>query len=237
MLTLVGDRGQGVLEWSGIWLVLVALVLGLVWKLMYFPVWTVEHGLSMQILLSYITVQPLQFVLERFGPAAGIIGIVGAYLIERGRHDTTHGLDRWWNRERLAIASAAVAEALLLGVIVSIGMINIALRFLLGAVAGIVVLIGLGLYLLWTAERVAGVSMTGLGSVAFAFASVGAMLDLLTLTYFFAPMERFPDVAPSLTAAAVLLGAASLAIWIVMYMGLLRGARAVSSPISVAREA
>src|SRR5437773_7005423 len=99
----MGDREPRAPEIWGIWLILVALVLGLVWRLMYFPIWTTEHeyGLSMRILLTFIEVRPLQYVLERLGPAGWIIGGLGAYLVERARVGLTHIPGAKWNRERI----------------------------------------------------------------------------------------------------------------------------------------
>ncbi|TMA02219.1 MAG: hypothetical protein E6J92_05490, partial [Methanobacteriota archaeon] len=75
----MGDHGRDLLEFWGIRLVLVALVFGLVWKFLYFPVWSAS-GADMRILLAFIVVEPLEFVVARVGPAAWIIGGVGAYL-------------------------------------------------------------------------------------------------------------------------------------------------------------
>src|SRR5207244_10643278 len=160
---IMDDHGRGLLEFWGIRLVLVALVLGLVWKFLYFPVWSAS-GSDMRILLAFIAVEPLEFVLARVGPAAWIIGGVGAYLIESARAKLTNAPNRSSNRERIAIRFAAGARATFLagpGVIMDL---PFTLWFLIHAATGITVLIALGLYLLWTAERVARVSLRKLGS-------------------------------------------------------------------------
>src|SRR5256886_11867479 len=169
----MGDYGRGLIEFWGIRLVLVALILGLVWKFLYFPVWSAT-GSDMRILLAFIAVEPLEFVAARVGPAAWIIGAVGEYLIESTRAKLTDAPSRSWNRERIAIGFAVGAGATFLAGPGAIVDLPVTLWFLVHAVAGITVLIALGLYLLWTAERVAGVSLRQLGSVAFVFALVAA---------------------------------------------------------------
>ena len=81
---MVPDRTRRSVERGGTWLLLVALGLGLLGKLMYFPIWTADRGLSMRILLSYVTVEPVSFILERLLPGAGIIGLAAIALIEAG---------------------------------------------------------------------------------------------------------------------------------------------------------
>ena len=212
----MGDHGRGLLEFWGIRLVLVALVLGLVWKFLYFPVWSAS-GSDMRILLAFITVEPLEFVLARVGPAAWIIGGVGAYLIESARAKLTDAPSRSWNRERIAIGFAVGAGATFLtgpGVIIGL---PFTLWFLVHAATGITVLIALGLYLLWTAERVAGVSLRKLGSVAFVFALAAATLDLLSLGALFGTIDLAWSYQPRLTIADFFLGAGSLTVWILIY--------------------
>src|SRR2546423_14913529 len=72
---IMGDHGRSLLEFWGIRLVLVALVLGLVWKFLYFPVWSAS-GAAMPILLAFITMELLEFVLVHVGPSAFIVGVV-----------------------------------------------------------------------------------------------------------------------------------------------------------------
>ena len=113
-----------------------ALVLGLVWKFLYFPVWS-PSGSDMRILLAFIVVEPLEFVVARVGPAAWIIGGVGAYLIESARAKLTDIPSRSWNRERIAIGFAVGAGATFLagpGVIVDL---PFTLWFLIHAATGI----------------------------------------------------------------------------------------------------
>ena len=220
----MGDGGRGLLEFWGIRLVLAALVLGLVWKFLYFPVWSAS-GADMRILLAFIVVEPLEFVVARVGPAAWIIGGVGAYLIESARAKLTDIPSRSWNRERIAIGFAVGAGATFLagpGVIVDL---PFTLWFLIHAATGIIVLIALGLYLLWTAERVARVSLRKLGSVAFAFALVAATLDLLSLGALFGAFAVSWSDQPPLTIADSLLGAGSLTIWILIYTLTIRRSR------------
>src|SRR5438876_9434033 len=122
----------------------------------------------MRILLAFIVVEPLEFVVARVGPAAWIIGGVGAYLIESARAKLTDIPSRSWNRERIAIGFAVGAGATFLagpGVIVDL---PFTLWFLVHAATGITVMIALGLYLLWTAERVAGVSLCNISFDGFA---------------------------------------------------------------------
>src|SRR5438876_9593940 len=122
----------------------------------------------MRILLAFIVVEPLEFVVARVGPAAWIIGGVGAYLIESARAKLTDIPSRSWNRERIAIGFAVGAGATFLagpGVIVDL---PFTLWFLIHAATGIIVLIALGLFLLWTAVRVARVLLCNISFDGFA---------------------------------------------------------------------
>ena len=220
----------------GIWLVLVALVLGLIWRLMYFPLWTVEQGLGMRILLSLITAQPLQFVLERTGPAGAIIGALGAILLESKRHDLAHGPGVLWTRERLAIVSAVLAAALFLASLTAIGGAGVAEGFRIGSVTGVIV-ISLGLYLFWTAERVIGTSMRRLGLVALVLAVLAAGLNFLSSILLFGPGDHFPSALPLLTSADALLGSVSLGFWIMIYSVIVRRNRLLPSATPIAGEA
>lgn len=221
--------------WNGIRLLIVALVLSLVWKILYFPVWSIERGLSMHTLLSFVTVPSLSFVLGRLGPAAVIIGVLGVYLIERGRRGPTHGLVSWWDRERVAIASGGGAMSL--GILVSIVGVDIGVWFLGTMGSGIAVLAAVGLYLFWTAERIAGTSVRELGFAAFIFAGASAALGLLTVRLLFPPISPRLVLDPFLTQAGAVLGAASLALWIVIYSRMLLGARGFLESVALPSEA
>ena len=227
-MTVVDGRWEARREPLGIWLVLLALVLGLIWRLMYFPLWTVEQGLSMRILLSLITAQPLQFVLERTGPAGAIIGALGAILLESRSHDPAHGPGGLWTRERLAIVSAVLAAALFLASLTAIEGAGVAEGFRIGSLTGVIV-ISLGLYLFWTAERVIGTSMSRLGLVALMLAVLAAGLNFLSSILLFGPGDQFSGALPLLTSADAILGSVSLGIWIVIYSVIVRRNRLVPS--------
>jgi hypothetical protein len=219
----VDDRQRQLRELWGIRLVLVALVLGLVWSLMYFPIWS-NDGSSMLILLGYVTVQPVQFVLERVGPGGAIVWLVGACLIESRRVDLTSLDGGRWNRERLAILFAVGAEAIFLGSFGSLGILWTA-WYLVRVATGITVLIAISLYLLWTAERLAGIPMGRLGAVAFAVALVAGTLDLLSLGVLFRVTGPPSGLGPPASVAGALLRTASLAIWILIFSLIVRRGR------------
>jgi len=230
------DRRWGRPEVLGIGLVLAALVLGLVAELIYFAVWT-SDGSSMRILLAFIAVQPLQFVLERVGPAGAAVWVVGACLVETGRVDQTHVGGRRWNRERLAIMLAVGAVAAFLGIVGGLANLGTAPWFAVSAVTIGVASIAAGLYLLWTAKRLAGASMKIPGAAALAFALAAVALNLFALGQAFGLMEPAGRVNPTVTVASSLLGAGSLAIWILLYSLVLLRARAVTVAVPPAPKA
>ncbi|HEX9341181.1 MAG TPA: hypothetical protein VF992_08450 [Thermoplasmata archaeon] len=229
------DRGPRGTEIWGIWLVLDARVLALVSQVMYFPVWTAD-GSSMRTLLYSVPVQPLQYVLARVGWTAAIIGVVGAFLIERSRADRS-GRSAW-TRERLAIIVAIGADAIFFGTF-GIMSISIALWFLVLAATSIIVLIAAGLYLLWTAERLAGVIVKMLGSVAIALAVVADALNLWTFGRFFGLLggDPFRRIDPSVSVAGALLGAGSLTLWILIYSLVVLRARMATPAVPPVAEA
>src|SRR2546428_10668348 len=110
---MVPDRTRRSVERGGTWLLLAALGLGLFGKLMYSPIWPADRGLSMRILLSYVTVEPVWFILERLLPGAGIIGLAAIALIEAGHGRSRDVLGSRWDRERVAILSGIAAGAAL----------------------------------------------------------------------------------------------------------------------------
>jgi hypothetical protein len=233
----VGGYGSETREIWGIRLVFVALVMGLVWELLFFPVWSFDQGLNMRILLAFITVQPLQFILERVGPVGAIIVVVGAYLIERARPDPMPLAGRVWNRERLAIAFAVGGAAVFLWILGTLSTMPVAMSFLIREGTSLTVLIGLGLYLLWTAERLDGVFPKRLGPVAIAVALLAGALNFVTFARLFGLMEPSWSDYPTLTVATNLLAAGSLSIWIVIYGRILRRPRIAPPPIAPAAEA
>src|SRR6266581_7314938 len=94
-------------EEYGIRILFVALVLALVNGIVWFPVWSSgPEGTGMRILLGFVTIQPLAFILERLLPSVAIVGVLGAYLVEIGRHETRGGRGGWWDRARFAFVSA-----------------------------------------------------------------------------------------------------------------------------------
>jgi hypothetical protein len=211
------------LELHGLRLVLVALVLGLVASVMYFPIWTFDRGLSMRILLAYINVEPLQFLLAPTLPGAGIFGLLAILALETGRRASRTRVGSWWNRERVAILFAVCAQAVYLAFLSIPGSYSwsgsgLDPLTLFRIVSRFVVLTGLGLYLYWTAERFDGIATRWLGPSALALAYVSATLN--TLAY---DVLRFPNVIdqmatePTLSVAAALVGMGSLGIWIGVY--------------------
>ncbi len=224
-------------EAYGIWILFVALVLGLTNGVVWFPVWSSgPEGTGMRILLGFVTIQPLAFILERLLPGAAIVGILGAYLIESGRHEAPGGRGGRWDRARFAFVSAIVAGVALLGSIV----------FLAGSgfnlmpfypVAGVAITLACGLYLLWTAERMAGASARGLEAAALAIACVSAALRFITdAPRGISPIDLWNGIR-WIDITRWLLGEISLGLWIVVYAGLLLQRRVVRASFSVAGEA
>src|SRR5437867_7465060 len=172
---MVPDRTRRSVERGGTWLLLVALGLGLLGKLMYFPIWTADRGLSMRILLSYVTVEPVSFILERLLPGAGILGLAAIALIEAGHGRSRDVLGSWWNRERVAILSGIAAGAALIASVPIAGSYTGSGSdpwALVRAALGLGLLASLGVYLVWTAVRLNGTMARWLRSVYIAFAVV-----------------------------------------------------------------
>lgn len=226
------DRQRGLFGRWGTWLVLVALVLGLVWRLTYFPIWSAD-GSSMIILLAFIPVPPLAFVLERVGPVGAIVWVVGACLIERGRVDPTRVGGRW-NREWLAIGFAIGAVAVFLG---SFGSFAGMAWDLVRTAMGITVLIAAGLYLLWTAERALGAFARRLGFIALSLALVAAALEFVAFGLHSGLVGLSWTVAPAASITSALLASVSLAIWILTYALVLSRDRIVGPAVLPSAEA
>jgi hypothetical protein len=211
------------LELHGLRLVLVALVLGLVASVMYFPIWTFDRGLTMRILLAYITVEPLQFLLARVLPGAGILGVLAILLLEAGRRPSGTRVGSRWNRERVAILFAVYAEALFLAFLSTSGSYSwsgsgLDPWTLFRIVSGFVVLTGLSLYLYWTAERFDGTVTRWLGRSALALAYVSATLNTLAYDLLRSPSYIDQRMAvPTLSVAAALIETGSLGLWIGVY--------------------
>jgi hypothetical protein len=215
----MSDLQRELRERWGLWLVLVALVLGLVSSLTYFPVWSAD-GSSMLALIGFIPNSPLLFVLERVGPVGAIVWVVGAALIESGRLDPT-SLNGRWNRERLAIVSALGAVAVFLGTFGSFAYPWTALD-LVRAVMGIVVSVAVGLYLLWTGERALGVFAKRLGLIALSLGLVAAALSFVSFGPLYGTLELSLRFSRPASITGAVLGAGSLTIWILTFSLVLR---------------
>ena len=236
---MVPDRTRRSVERGGTWLLLVALGLGLLGKLMYFPIWTADRGLSMRILLSYVTVEPVWFILERLLPGAGIIGLAAIALIEAGHGRSRDVLGSRWNRERVAILSGIAAGAALIASVPIAGSYTGSGSdpwTLVRAALGLGLLASLGLYLVWTAERLNGTMARWLGTVALAFAIVSGVLQLLAYGDLSRAIGFGPYISPTLSVAAALTDASSMALWIGIYVGVLLRAPLLPAPTSVAIE-
>jgi len=240
-LSLVDRLRLRFLERCGIGLLFVSLVLGLIGNLVYFPIWTIDRGLSMRALLAYVTVPPLQYILERVLPGAGVVGFLAIVLIEAGRERSQRSFGSWWNRERLALASVVGAGAVDLSSIPISGtyfVTGLDPWMLLRSLLSIVVVTGTSLYLFWTAERFGRTFTRALGSVALSLAVASAGLNP-----FWYPgrwiLDALVDVRAlsiSLSVAGATLAVLSLVLWIVAYAGVLPWSPVARPPASVASE-
>ncbi len=221
-------------EEYGIRILFVALVLALANGIVWFPVWSSgPEGTGMRILLGFVTIQPLAFILERLLPSVAIVGVLGAYLVEIGRHETRGGRGGWWDRARFAFVSAIVAGVALLGSIVFLAGSGFSLMPFY-PVAGVAITLASGLYLLWTAERMAGASARGLDVAALAIACVSAALRFTTdAPLGVAPMDLWNGIR-WMDITRWLLGEISVALWIVVYSGIVLRGQVVRASVSVA---
>jgi hypothetical protein len=243
---MLGDGIRAWLRVNGIRIMLLALVLSVVGGLLNLPVWTIGHGsFTQRPLSSYLADGALFFVLERVLYTATIVGLVGATLIEVGREDRTNGLRGWWNRERVAIATALIVMAMFLGSFLIFDFVHTLVVFevwiALVTAAFFVVAVALGLYLLWTAERAAGGANRTLRLAAFTLGAVSAAVvegvNPVAFTFFPAPIESWSSIGYPLILAGALFGVGSLALWVVVYAGILLWGRVVRASVSAAGEA
>ncbi|TLZ74585.1 MAG: hypothetical protein E6K14_03170 [Methanobacteriota archaeon] len=224
-------------EEYGIRTLFVALVLALANGIVWFPVWSSgPEGTGMRILLGFVTIQPLAFILERLLPSVAIVGVLGAYLVESGRHETRGGRGGWLDRARFAFASAIVAGVALLASIVFLAGSGFSLMPFY-PVAGVAITLASGLYLLWTAERMAGASARGLDVAALAIACVSAALRFTTdAPLGVAPVDLWNGIR-WMDITRWLLGEISVALWIVVYSGIVLRGQVVRASVSVAGDA
>ena len=101
-------------------------------------------------------------------------------------------------------------------------------------VAGVAITLASGLYLLWTAERMAGASARGLDVAALAIACVSAALRFTTdAPLGVAPMDLWNGIR-WMDITRWLLGEISVALWIVVYSGIVLRGQVVRASVSVA---
>lgn len=207
---------------NGVRLVLVALVLALASKSLLLPVWLTASPLDIvraQVLASWF----LSF-------AVGVVGFLSIYLLEWTRQGSPRSSPSW-DRERLSILAAGIAAIALLESGLLLGYFyrpdDLELWDLSRLALRVVVMVGVGLFLVWTAARLGGNSVRRLSIVAFAIAVFSALLDSSILVYFVPPNEPLSPVGRGLIVGGLALGAISLAFWIVVYTRILQMARSV----------
>jgi len=219
-------------ETLGVRILFVGLVLGLVAGIVWFPVWS-GGGTSMRILLGYIANEPLAFVLDRLLPAAAVIGVLGACLLEVGRGRVVRESGRRLDRERFALIAAIAAEGAVLGLFVFASSFGMDL-LLVDAAIGIAVTVAVGSYLFWTSERMVGASAKPVRLAAFGTACFSAALAFSVSVALEVPAARAWDTVSVLDVMRWLFGEISLGLWIMAYAMIVGRSRITASPIATA---
>ena len=166
--------------------------------------------------------------------ACGLSGVAGITSLESNRSRPS---TRWrgWDRARLAAVLASLAAAFLLASGIILGMVYIPDHWILTAsriAAVVAVASGIGLYLLWTAERMHG--SRALSRVALVLGIVSAGLAASTLGAVLLGASFADPVAGILLALSVsATGILSLVAWIVVYAGILGRFRSIAGPSPV----
>ncbi len=212
----------------------VALILAFVGEIVWFPVWNVQGGSSsMLILLGYITNEPLAFILDRLLPAAAVLGVLAATLIEIGRRRAGREAGRWLDRERIALLVALVGEGVALSPFAFIDSVGPDLIAFEGAM-GVAVTVAVGLYLYWVAAgRVSSMAKTCL-MLALCLAVVSAALAIMLSVALGAPASGGLNGISQLDVTRWILGETSLALWVVVYTLVVVWGRTPSAPAPAA---
>jgi hypothetical protein len=193
--------------------------------LLYSLVFTVITGILLNALSD------LGAILIGFAVAlpsvAALIGFVGILLIERGRAPEADGARR---RARSALLVAAAAAAFLFASGLVLGFVYLpsaALWIAFRTGARFLAVLAVGLYLLWTAERIDPAFSRPLAEIALAFGAISAALGTgIAGSIAFGLVDAQSEIVASgglllLAISAFLFGLVSLISWVVVYSEIL----------------
>lgn len=167
--------------------------------------------------------------------AGSLSGITGIVIIESNRGRIPTGRPRTWDSPRLAALLAFLSGAVLLVSGIVLGLVYIQEHRILVPIriaAWAAVALGVGIYLLWTAERFDAARLLGRIALAFGIVSAGlgtaASVALLLGATFADPLG---SMILALCVSAT--GTMSLVAWIVVYAGILGRVRSIGEPSPV----
>ena len=171
--------------------------------------------------LSFDTVVFVAGTLWILQPSVAVIGLLGAYLVESARGDSSQTRHTRWTRERSVLVSACVAEAVLIGTGLLFGFLYlpdaVAQATAFRVVVRTVLTLSLSMYLFWTAERFTRTKARSLGTAAMTLAIFSAALEPSLLGYIFPAASALSTTTRPLLVAGLGFGVLSLVLWILLY--------------------